>query len=113
MARPSPNGADGGRDAGGRFAAGNPGGPGNPYARRVAALRSALLDAVTADDVREMARALLDQAKAGDAAAARLLLSYTVGPPLDAAHPDRLDADEYDVQRGRPSALDRQLLTLG
>ncbi len=30
-----------GRDAGGRFAAGNAGAPGNPFARRVAALRSA------------------------------------------------------------------------
>src|SRR5207248_10793741 len=36
-----------GRDARGRFAPGNPGGPGNPFARRVAELRTALLDMVT------------------------------------------------------------------
>ena len=34
------------RDARGRFAPGNQGGPGNPFARRVAALRQSLLDAV-------------------------------------------------------------------
>ena len=82
---PSPNGANGdGRDRRGRFALGNPGGPGNPYARRVAELRAALLNAVTPEDVAELARALLTQAKAGDVAAARLVLSYAVGRPAEA-----------------------------
>ena len=46
-----------GRTPRGQFATGNPGGPGNPYARRTAALRSALLDAVTEADIRAIAKA--------------------------------------------------------
>jgi len=41
MFEPSPNGPDGGsgdRDSGGRFLPGNRGGPGNPHARKVAAV---------------------------------------------------------------------------
>ena len=77
---PLPNGENG-RTTAGRFAPGNPGGPGNPYARRVASLRRALLDAVTPDDLAELARALVGKAKAGDVAACKLLLPYMVGPP--------------------------------
>ena len=39
------------RDARGRFARGNGGGPGNPFARQSAALRQALLNAVTPQDL--------------------------------------------------------------
>jgi hypothetical protein len=84
-----------------------PGGPGNPYARRVAAMRTQLLDAVDADGIAEVARAMLVAAKAGDTAAARLVLSYAVGPPLPAADPDRLDANELEALRSRPNMLDR------
>jgi hypothetical protein len=96
MATPSPNGSNGsGRDGSGRFAAGNPGGPGNPYARRVAALRSALVGAVTVDDMCELARGLLEKAKAGDMTAARLLLSYTVGTARGA------DEGEIEIEAER------------
>jgi hypothetical protein len=44
---------------------------------------------------------------AGDTAAARLVLSYAVGPPLPAADPDRLDANELEALRSRPNLLDR------
>lgn len=43
---PTPNGSLGRDLTSGRFTTGNPGGPGNPYARRVAAMRTQLLDAV-------------------------------------------------------------------
>ncbi|MEX0775079.1 MAG: hypothetical protein WD042_05120 [Phycisphaeraceae bacterium] len=80
---PSPNGSNGasggGRDAGGRFARGNPGGPGNPHAAHVARLRSALLDAVTPEDVQAVAAALLAQAKQGDVMAVRELLNRLLG----------------------------------
>ena len=109
---PLPNGSSGdARNSAGRFAPGNPGGPGNPYARRVAALRSMLLDAATADDLRSMVRSLLKKAKAGDVAAARLVLAYTIGPPLAATEPDRLDEHEYEVERGRPTDVSRELLS--
>jgi hypothetical protein len=95
MLEPSPNGRNGrgsrylesgGRDAGvrdsgGRFAAGNSGGPGNPFARQAAQLRAALYEAVTADDIREIARALITQAKAGERWAIRELLDRIVGRP--------------------------------
>ena len=67
---PSPDGANG-RDAGGRFTRGNPGGPGNPFARRIAELRRAAIATVTEDDIQAVITALIAKAKQGDVAAAR------------------------------------------
>jgi hypothetical protein len=48
-----PRGAkDSHRDAQGRFIGGNPGGPGNPFARQVAEMRKALLSCVTYEEMR-------------------------------------------------------------
>ena len=70
---PSPKGANGGRDSRtGRFLPGNRGGPGNPHARRVAKLRSTLLRAVSADDVRGIVQGLVNSAKAGNVPAAKM-----------------------------------------
>jgi hypothetical protein len=80
MPTPSRNG----RTARGRFAKGNPGGPGNPYAKRVADLRAALLESVTEADIRAVARALVKRAKAGEVAAIRELLDRLVGKREDA-----------------------------
>src|SRR5262245_26304736 len=80
---PSPNGSNG-RGIGGRFSRGNSGGPGNPYAKRVAELRSALLDTVTPDDMKEVISALLRQAKSGDVAAIKELMQRLLGPPVEA-----------------------------
>ena len=52
-----------GRDGQGRFAKGNKGGPGNPFARRVAALRQAVLDCVTEQDLADVVTAMLARAK--------------------------------------------------
>src|SRR6516162_3209900 len=87
--------ANGGRDSSGRFTKNNPGGPGNPYARYTAAMRKAFADEATGDDLRQIARAMIDKARQGDVAAAKLVCSYTMGKPLEGAHPDRLDADEW------------------
>ena len=76
---PLPNGANG-RGPGGRFAKGNAGGPGNPNARHVARLRSALLKAVKPQDLKEVVAALLEAAKRGEVAAARELLQRLLGP---------------------------------
>ncbi|MFO0846151.1 MAG: hypothetical protein U0797_27870 [Gemmataceae bacterium] len=94
-ATPTPEG----RDSNGRFVRGNAGGPGNPFARQVAQLRSLLLRALTAEDLVAVAVALVERAKQGDVAAARLLFQYTLGKPLHAAHPDRVDADELQAFR--------------
>src|SRR5438128_492071 len=59
---PSTNGVDG-RDSRGRFTPGNKGGSGNPFARQVAALRAALIAEVTPDNVRNIARKLIERAE--------------------------------------------------
>jgi hypothetical protein len=60
---------------------GNPGGPGNPYSRQVAELKRALFDAVTYEDIKRLAKALLKQALNGNVNASKLLLSYLLGVP--------------------------------
>jgi hypothetical protein len=98
---PSGNGSNG-RDSHGRFAKGNPGGPGNPFARRIGALRRALCDEVSEEDVRGLARQLLERAKNGDLAAMKLLFVYAIGRPGDAVDPDTLDLKEWQLFRQIP-----------
>src|SRR5262245_52754947 len=98
-----------GRDSNGRFAHGNKGGPGNPFSRQVAALRQALLRAVTPQDMEDIARKLRQMALEGDKGAARLLYSYTVGKPAPTVEPDRLDIDEFRIYQ-EEAASQQQLL---
>src|SRR5262249_2272658 len=91
-ATPTPTDPD--HDERGRFVRGNKGGPGNPYARKMASLRQAMLDAVTDEDMAEVTRAVLAKAKKGDLEAARLLYQYGQGKPPPAPDPDALDAHE-------------------
>ena len=103
---PLPNGANG-RDAAGRFAKGNAGGPGNPNAKRVAALRSALLAAVTEEDIQEVVEALVREAKSGNVQATRELLSRVLGPPDAVDLLERIEGLEEllrDVLASRRSA---------
>jgi len=107
-----PNGANGdllgseagpsGRDNRGRFTRANPGGPGNPFARRTAQLRRVLSGAVSEADMEAVARKLLEMARAGDVAAARLLLAYVLGQPAAAVDPDTLDVAEWQIYRKMP-----------
>lgn len=73
-----------GRDPKGRFAQGNPGGPGNPYARRVAELRQALIDAIGPADVKAIADALVAEAKCGNVPAIKEVFDRTLGRPVEA-----------------------------
>jgi hypothetical protein len=84
-----------GRGPNGRFTKGNAGGPGNPFARQVAAMRQEFLKAVTSEDMAEIARAMIAKAKEGDVAAAKIVLQYTLGRPAEAVDPDRLDEGEW------------------
>jgi hypothetical protein len=95
---PSDTGSNG-HDQEGRFAEGNRCAVGNPFARRLAAHRSRLLDAVSDDDVRAVVAVMLENAKAGDVAAARLILTYVVGKPTPVADPDAVDLDEFRLFR--------------
>ena len=90
------------RDANGRFLPGNAGGPGNPLGQHVNLLRKALLEAVTPEDMRQIAAALLEAAKGGDVAAAKELLLRCLGRPLESDLLERLEALE-EVYRGERS----------
>jgi hypothetical protein len=84
---PSPNGSNGDehdtdaivRNSSGRFTAGNPGGPGNPWAKQTAELRALIRSAVTDQDMQEVMAAIVRKAKAGDVVAGRELLDRLVG----------------------------------
>ena len=93
---PSTNGANE-RTAGGRFAPGNAGGPGNPHAQQTARLRAALLEAVSEDDLRDVVIKLVELAKAGSIPAIREPLDRSLGKArLDVAieaTPPRLAAN--------------------
>jgi hypothetical protein len=73
-----------GTNRGRPFAKGNPGGPGNPFARQINALRAQLYAAVTEQDMAEVVQALLAGAKAGKLAYIRELLDRLIGKPPQA-----------------------------
>jgi hypothetical protein len=91
---------DGGRtpgpdhDSRGKFARGNKLGSGNPFNRKLAAMREQLVDLVGTPGLERLVNALLKNAEAGDLASAKVLLGYVVGQPLKGCHPDALDVDE-------------------
>jgi hypothetical protein len=96
---PTPNGANG-RDQNGRFAPGNPGGPGNPQAKRVAALRRALLKSVKPADLEAIVLKLVEAAKAGDIQAAKEILDRTVGKAVQTDLLQRVEQLEASLTRG-------------
>lgn len=69
-----------GRGQNGRFLPGNQLGKGNPHGVRVARLRSAVMKAVTPEEMRSVIRKLLELALAGDVHAAKVLLDRAIGP---------------------------------
>jgi len=91
---PSTTGDNGGRDSSGRFTAGNTVAKGNPYAKRVAAFRQALMDAVTVEDIAQIARALVAKAKGGDTVATRIILDRLLGKPEALDILERIEALE-------------------
>jgi hypothetical protein len=80
-----------GRDGSGRFAPGNKGGPGNPFARKVGQLRSALIETVTEDDMKAVAAKLVEMARGGHLPAIKELLERTLGRPVEADFLERLE----------------------
>jgi hypothetical protein len=101
--------AGNGRDARGRFTAGNKYGPGNPFARQTAQLRKVLLEVVNEEEMRQVAFSLLIQAKGGNLAAIKLLLQYVLGKPAEAVDPDRLEVDEWRLaQESKTDAVEMQ-----
>jgi len=119
---PSRTECNGDRDGTGRFTAGNKAAKGNPFARRMARLRSVLLDSVTDEDLRTVSAKLIDLAKGGDLAAVKLLLAYSVGKPDVPVDPDTVCDDGFalDLRRSKAASdaamariLDPSLGTVG
>ncbi len=106
-AKPLPNGGNGARDANGRFAKGNPGGPGNPYAKQVARIRSLIANAVSEEDLQAVIDALVAKARGGDVTAARELFDRIAGKPAAAIDPER-----RELEQRRLSLRDRQVEVL-
>lgn len=78
------------RDARGRFVKGWKGGPGNPYPKKVHALRNAIYQHLEVGDVAGIMRAMVKAAQEGDVAAAKLVLNYIL------AQPNTLDQDNTE-----------------
>ncbi len=70
-------------------AAGNPGGPGNTSARRVAQLRRRLLGRITDEEMDAIFDRLIGLALEGNLHAIKLVLQYTIGKPGPASDLDR------------------------
>jgi hypothetical protein len=70
-----------GKDAKGRFAPGNAGGPGRPPKARAEDLLQRLRDRLSNGDFDLILSALVKKAQRGDVAATRLLLEYGIGKP--------------------------------
>jgi hypothetical protein len=92
-----------GRSAKGTFAPGNTFARGNPNARKMAALRAALLASMTAERMKALGEHLYAAAMAGNCIAAKLLLAYAIGKPADGPDPDRLDLDEWKLLDASPT----------
>jgi hypothetical protein len=98
--------AGNGRDARGQFVQGNKCSPGNPFGRKLAELRSALINAVTAEDMRAIAEGLVQKAKMGFPHAIKVVLLYCVGRPTEPVNPDRVALDEWKLLDAHPSRFE-------
>ncbi len=84
----------------GRFLPGNHLGRGSPLAGQAAKLRAALFHAVSTGDIKEVVGALIDKAKGGDVAAAKLVLQYTLGDPQSLDLVEKIERMEFALSRG-------------
>jgi hypothetical protein len=89
------NGEAGHDPATGRFTPGNQAACGNPFNRKMAAMREELVALVGTPGLSRLVKALLRNAEKGDLASAKVLLAYVVGKPVATVHPDDLDVDEF------------------
>jgi hypothetical protein len=92
-----------GRVPGGRFA------PGHTYSRgprhtRMAALRAALLDSATPEDVRAVGTKLAELARGGDVQAAKVWLDFVVGKPPQAVELTGADGESLGLDWSRVEA---------
>jgi len=99
-ANPSTNEGNG-RDDKGRFTIGNPGGPGNPHAAKVARLRTAMLEAVDEGDMKEIIGKLKELATGGNVSAIKEILDRCLGRPTEADLLERLEQLEAMLEQAQ------------
>ncbi len=119
-------GKDSGRDENGRFAAGNPGGPGGPR-RRASDLRGAAEEAITPEHIAAMIRKATRMGLEGDLGAMRLVFERTCGrsaqapvaaEPIGISIPSLRTAEDCNTAIGRlidgicDGAVDRDVAKL-
>lgn len=81
------------REPDGRYAAGNPGGPGRPKGNKMSAHQRAAQEAVSPDHIQALMRVALKQGLQGNLQATRLVLERTCGR----APEGRADAEPLDI----------------
>lgn len=94
--KPSENGII--RDVKGRFAKGTERGPGRPPGTHVQSLRNALLQEAKPADMKAVARKLIELAREGDVAAAKLILDRLLGPPQPLDILERIEVLEDELR---------------
>ncbi len=87
-----------GRDAGGKFTAGNNYGRGNPLGKACNDLRVALINRVRPDDIQDIVDMLLLKAKKGNLRAVREILNRTIGLPIQTDIIEKLENLERVVE---------------
>src|SRR5262249_32940436 len=71
--------------------------------RQVAGFRAAILQATTHEDIKAITKKLIEMARKGNLAAAKLHWAYTCGRPEQTPDPDRLDLEEWNLfKEARP-----------
>ncbi len=94
------------RDAKGRFRPGCKGGPGNPYARKIAALRQSLIKHLGPRELYEIVRLLVGQAMCGNIESTKVLFQYVIGKAPDAPDPDSVDVAEWRQYVDNPATAE-------
>ena len=97
MATASPS-TNGSRKTNGQFGDGNKYGKGNPHGQKVAQLRTAMMEAITSEDIQAIVGALITKAKEGDIPAIKILLPYMVGLAPQAINPDDVELEEMRLE---------------
>src|SRR5262249_13271318 len=94
------------RDQLGRYLPGNPGGPGNPAAREMAALRAYLRAFITKEMFDHVLTTLWSLSVKGNVGALKLFLLYFCGQPDRSVDCDRLEIEELKLQLEAAAVID-------
>jgi hypothetical protein len=83
------------RRADGKFAKGNPGGPGNPHARETARILQLMRSGISDEAILDLTLKLVELGRQGDVGAIKLIFSYKIGKPQPAPQPDWIEHEGW------------------